>query len=134
MKHTKADIVLKVVLAIGGLQFLVCGFWSYFWPSSFYSTIATFPPFNLHLFHDLGAFQLAVGAGSLACLVWTDVLLVGLFAGAVGTVTHAISHLVDRDLGGGPSDPYTTGALALLLLCAFIARAISYRSARRGSA
>jgi hypothetical protein len=35
---------------------------------------------------------------------------------------HAISHLVDADLGGRASDPYTLGALALLLVTALVIR------------
>jgi len=131
VKKSPAEVVARVALAIGGLQFLVGGVWAFFWPENFYDTIADFPPFNLHLFHDVGAFQLGLAAAVFGCLFWTDVLLAGLFGGAVGTVTHAISHLIDRDLGGSPADPYTTGGIALVLLVGFIARALSYRKATR---
>ncbi|GIG65314.1 hypothetical protein [Phytomonospora endophytica] len=133
MKKSGAEVVARVALAIGGLQFLVGGVWAFFWPANFYDTVASFPPFNLHLFHDVGAFQLGLAAALFGCLFWTDVLLAGLFGGAVGTVTHAISHLVDRDLGGSPSDPYTTAALAIVLLAGLIARTSSYRRERRRS-
>jgi hypothetical protein len=105
-------------VVLGALAFLVPGVWSFFWPESFHEHIATFDPFNLHLFHDLGAFQLGIGAALLAALFWRDALVVALVGGATGAVVHFVSHLLDRDLGGRSSDPITLGVLAAILVVA----------------
>jgi hypothetical protein len=113
---------LTVIVLLGAAPFLVGGIWALLWPHSFYESVATFPPFNLHLFHDAGAFQLGIAAAMIGGLIWRDALAVGLFGGVVGSMIHAISHLVDADLGGRASDPYTLGALALLLVTALVIR------------
>jgi hypothetical protein len=113
---------LTVIVLLGAAPFLVGGVWAFLWPHSFYESVATFPPFNLHLFHDVGAFQLGIAAAMIGGLIWSDALAVGLFGGVVGSTIHAISHLVDADLGGRASDPYTLSALALLLATALMIR------------
>jgi hypothetical protein len=113
---------LTVIVLLGAAPFLAGGVWAFLWPHSFYESVATFPPFNLHLFHDAGAFQLGIAAAMIGGLIWRDALAVGLFGGVVGSTIHAISHLVDADLGGRASDPYILGALALLLVTALVIR------------
>jgi len=108
-----------VVTAVAGVVNAVGGAWAFVAPRSFYENVASFEPYNLHLLHDLGAFQLGLGAALLAALAWRDALLVALAGGTVGAAVHFVSHLLDRDLGGRGSDPWTLGALALLLLVAF---------------
>lgn len=113
---------VKAVTALAALVFLVTGAWAFLWPRSFYTTVAPFPPFNLHLFHDAGAFQLGIGVALAVALLTRDALLVALSGGTAGAAVHAVSHIVDRHLGGNPSDPWTLSALALLLLAATILR------------
>lgn len=72
---------LTVVVLVGVAPFLVGGVWAFLWPHSFYESVATFPPFNLHLFHDVGAFQLGIAAAMIGGLIWRDALAVGLFGG-----------------------------------------------------
>jgi len=108
-----------VVTAVAGVVNAAGGAWAFVAPRSFYENVASFEPYNLHLLHDLGAFQLGLGAALLAALAWRDALLVALAGGTVGAAVHFVSHLLDRDLGGRGSDPWTLGALALLLLVAF---------------
>ncbi|GLZ81644.1 hypothetical protein Afil01_64510 [Actinorhabdospora filicis] len=119
--------LLRGTLGLGVFSFGSGGVWAFFWPESFYRHIATYPPFNLHLFHDVGAFQLGVAAALLGCLMWSDLLRVGLFGGMAGTVAHAVSHLLDRDLGGYPSDPWVTSALAVVFTVMFVLRLASRR-------
>ncbi|MDF5755552.1 hypothetical protein [Spongiactinospora sp. TRM90649] len=121
-RKSGARLTANVIAGLGAAFFVINGLWSFFWPESFYSTIATYPPFSLHLFHDLGAFQLGIGASLAGALLWRDVLFVGLFGGVVGAVVHAISHVMDRDLGGRPGDPWTVGAVAFILLVGMAAR------------
>jgi hypothetical protein len=127
---TVAGRVVNAAVVLGALVFLVPGFWSFFWPESFHRTIATFDPFNLHLFHDLGAFQLGVGVALLGALWSRDALVVALLGGTTGAVVHFASHVMDRDLGGRASDPLTLGILAALLLAALVLRIRAVRGIR----
>lgn len=123
----KSDVLLRVSLGIAGFTFALGGVWSYLWPQSFYDTLATYPPFNLHLFHDVGAFQLGLAAFTVGCMFGRDVLLIGLIGASVGTTAHAISHIVDRDLGGKESDPYTISGLALVAVAGLVIRLATRR-------
>ncbi len=73
-------------------------------PDPFFDVVARFPPYNEHLFHDLGAFHLGIAAALVAGLAGRPGLGVALWAGTVGASAHAISHRVDADLGGRDSD------------------------------
>lgn len=114
---------VTAVTALGAAAFLIGGVWAFLWPYSFYVWVATYPPFNLHLFHDVGAFQLGIAAAMLAGLISRDAFLVGLVGGAAGATVHAVSHIIDVDLGGRASDPYALSVLAVLLVVAAVARA-----------
>ncbi|MQA94687.1 MAG: hypothetical protein GEV11_08540 [Streptosporangiales bacterium] len=118
----------RVVTGVAAAVFLLPGVWAFAAPRSFYEIVATFPPFNLHLFHDLGAFQLGVGAALLVALFTSDALLAGLAGGAAGTVVHAISHWLDQNLGGRPSDPWVLSALALVVVAALVVRLRAVRA------
>lgn len=114
--------VAKVMVAIGAAAFLVPGLWAFFWPRSFHQHVAMFDPFNLHLFHDVGAFQIGVGLALVGALVWHDALSVALLGASGGALVHAVSHVLDRDLGGRGSDPWLLSLLAVLLVTALILR------------
>ena len=120
-------------VVVGALAFGVPGLWSFFWPESFHRHIANFDPFNLHLFHDLGAFQLGIGVAFLGALWSSDALVVALLGGSTGAVIHFVSHLMDRDLGGRSSDPLTLGILAAILLVALVLRLRAVRQTTRPS-
>jgi hypothetical protein len=60
--------------------------------------------------------MLGLGAGLALALVLTDALVVALGATAIGAVAHFASHLVDRELGGLPTDPLTFGVFALVVV------------------
>jgi hypothetical protein len=122
------QLTVTVVTVLAALGFLLLGAWAFLAPRSFFDTVATFEPYNLHLLHDLGAFQLAIGASLLAALLWSDGLTVALTGATVGAVVHDVSHFMDRDLGGRSSDPWALGLLAVLLL---VALALRIRARRR---
>jgi hypothetical protein len=107
--------LLTVVAAVvvGG-----AGLWAFVAPRSFFEVIAVYPPYNQHFIHDLGAFQLGLAAALVLGLFLRDALLAVLGGNAVGAVVHFVSHVEDRALGGHASDPFTVGAVALLLLVA----------------
>jgi hypothetical protein len=107
---------VRIVVAVVAVFFIVLGIWALLSPMSFYEQLATFPPYNKHLFHDVGAFQAGIGSTLLLALFRRDALQVALLGTSVGTVLHAISHIIDRDLGGKTSDPFLLSALALAVV------------------
>jgi hypothetical protein len=79
-------------------------------------------PYHEHFLHDLGAFQLGIGATLLLALIWTDALAVALAGFLVSNSLHAINHAFDRALGGHDSDAWTLGTLSVLVLVALALR------------
>lgn len=110
--------VPRLIAAAAGLFFVGLGLWAFFDPRSFFERLATYPPYNRHLFHDIGAFQIGIGVTLLLALRWRDVLGVALAGAGIGSAVHAISHWVDRDLGGRSSDPWAVTLLAVVILWA----------------
>lgn len=117
------DRFARVVAVLAGLFFVGLGVWAMADPQSFYDRLATFPPYHRHFLHDVGAFQIGIGATLLlAVAAWGDALAVALGGAAIGSILHTVAHIADRDLGGKDSDPFLLGALALLLTVAAFAR------------
>lgn len=92
------------------------GIWALLDPRAFYQGVATWPPFNRHFIHDIGAFQIGLGVTLLLALMKGDALFVALAGAGAGQTVHAFAHWIDRDLGGKPSDPLSITALAVLLV------------------
>ena len=113
----------RLIAGAVGLLTIALGVWALADPQSFYEQIATYPPYNQHLFHDAGAFQVGIGASLLLAVFVRDALLLGLAAGGVGTVLHAVSHVIDRHLGGRTTDPWALGLLALVVVAGALIRA-----------
>lgn len=70
--------------------------------------------------HDLGAFQLGLGATLLAALISSDALVAALAGNAVGATFHFAAHVADADLGGRASDPFVVGLLAAVAVVALL--------------
>jgi hypothetical protein len=115
MKGTRA------IALVGGLILAATGTWAFFGARSFYDTVATFPPYNEHFIHDIGAFTLGLGAVLMLAAVWADALLVVLAGNAVGASFHAASHVLDADVTGAGT-PILTVVFALVLALAAIWR------------
>jgi hypothetical protein len=111
-----AEGVLRLLVAVAALGLIASGLFAMLAPESFFNVLAVYPPYNRHFIHDIGAFMLGLGAALGFALSLTDALLVALAANAVGAVAHFVSHFVDRELGGSPSDPLTFGVFALLMV------------------
>jgi hypothetical protein len=111
----------RVIAALAAAFYLVFGIWAFFAPESFADTIATFPPYNEHLMHDLGAFQIGLGVAALAGVLLSDALAAVLAGVAAGSIMHGVSHITDTDLGGRGIDPWATSLLGLVALAAFAA-------------
>jgi len=113
---TTASRVLRASILIVALISIGAGLWAMIAPRSFYLNAATFPPYNRHLLHDIGAFQIGLGSCLVASLIAADALLVVLAGNAIANVAHFIAHVVDRDEGGRATDPYVFGLLAALFV------------------
>jgi hypothetical protein len=112
--------VERIALVAGVVVFAVPGAWALLDPRSFYDEIASFPPYNRHLLHDLGAFQLGLGVAMALTLAGWSGRRVALWSAAAALALHTVSHWLDRDLGGRDSDPITLTILAV----AFVAAAL----------
>jgi hypothetical protein len=113
---------VTAVTALAAIFHVGSGAWAFFAPTSFFDVIATFPPYNVHFIHDIGAFLLGIGVALASALRWRDALFVVLLGGTVAASFHWISHVLDHDRGGAASDPWTLGAFALLLVAALVLR------------
>jgi hypothetical protein len=109
---------VRLATLTGGLFTIALGGWAFFAPWSFFVRLATFEPYNRHLIHDIGAFQLGIGVSLLVVLRWSDALATVLAGAAVGAGFHWVSHVLDRGLGGRPRDLWVLGAFALILFAA----------------
>ena len=128
--------IAQVVGAIAGMLHLLVGIAMLLAPMWFFVTIGTFPPFNRHYTGDMGAFQLALGAGLLfaARTPTRQRLLIGI--AAVGNLLHMLNHAYDAlishaSLGYWLADtgPMLALTLALLLVSAGLMDGEGRRSA-----
>jgi len=101
-----------------GAFYVVVGLWAFLAPAGFSETVAPFPPFNQHLFHDAGAFQVGLGLALLLGATARAALQPALLAVLAASILHVVSHVEDRTLGG-----HVTDVPALSLLCALLALA-----------
>jgi hypothetical protein len=123
-----AERLLRGVTLVGAAAFAIPGAWAFLAPASFYEHVAVFPPYNRHFLHDVGAFRLGVGAAlALAPAGWPGPRI-ALFGAATAATAHAVSHVVDRGLGGRDSD---VPALALLAVALVLAALLSPAPPRR---
>ena len=89
--------VRGVLIAFAAFE-LVLGVWLTFTPRTFYDHVPTVdwdPPYNDHLFHDLGGTSLGLGIVLVAAAVRFDRFLVrvALLAYLAFTVSHLVFHL-----------------------------------------
>jgi hypothetical protein len=120
----------RVVAVAAGIVFVGGGLWAMAAPESFFDVLGPFPPYNQHFIQDVGAFQIGLGAVLLvaAFAPRADVLAAALLGVGVGSVAHAVSHVLGIDLGGRPElDIPALTALAVVLLLTGVVR---WRSSR----
>ncbi len=120
----------QVVAVLVGAMFLASGAWALVGARSFFDTVARFEPYNAHFIHDIGAFQLGLGAVLILGALLRDALLVVLWGVAVGAMAHLLSHVMDRELGGSPASDIPFSALVAVGLVA----AAMVRAGRPGTA
>ncbi len=110
--------MVRAIVVLAAIGALASGGWAFFAPASFYAVVATYPPYSRHFVHDAGAFGIALGATLVFALRWRDSLLVALGGFGVASVLHAVSHVLDRGLGGRAVDPPALAIFAVLVLYA----------------
>ncbi|AXK35170.1 PPOX class F420-dependent oxidoreductase [Streptomyces armeniacus] len=86
------------VALLVGAGTTVTGVWSLGWPHSF-AELVDFPQHE-HFLHDIGAFQLGLGALLLLACVWHDAMATALAATLVANAVHTVNHAMDLDHGG----------------------------------
>ena len=111
------NTISTALTALGALFFLAFGLWAFLDARSFFDEVAVFEPYNEHFLHDIGAFQIGIGA-TLAVALWrrADALFAALAGAGIASAFHAAAHLRDHDLGGKDSDVFIFSLVAVLLL------------------
>ncbi|GIF47931.1 PPOX class probable F420-dependent enzyme [Asanoa ferruginea] len=112
--------MIQAIAVLLAMFTLAAGFWGLIAPSSFASFV-NFPPAE-HFVHDVGAFQLGLGAALLLGLVWADGFTVGLGGYLVGSVAHTVSHIADRNIGGATGQTVLIAVSAALAAVALVER------------
>ncbi len=95
-------MVARIIAGVVGLFYVVTGAWSFLLPANFYSAVASFSPYNLHLLHDAGAFQIGLGAVLVTAVLSGKGLVAALSGVLAGSLLHLAAHLLDIRLGGHP--------------------------------
>ncbi len=121
-------MIARWIAAVVGVFYLGAGLWSFLAPTAFYSNVASFAPYNLHLLHDVGAFQIGLGGALIAGALVARALLPALVGALAGSVFHLLAHVLDVRLGGHPA--IDLPALSVLALA--IAVALYLEVARPG--
>jgi len=97
------------------------GLWAFLAPQSFFNQLATFPPYNEHLLHDIGAFSIGLGAVIVFALARMSALRSTLLGVGVGSLFHVASHVIDYSQKPDPADVVGLSLVALLTLAAAFA-------------
>jgi hypothetical protein len=115
----------QVVVTIAGAVHLLTGLAMLLAPMWFFAAIGTFPPYNRHYTGDLGAFQLAMGAGLLLAARAPARQRLLIFTIGLGNLLHMLNHAYDALLSRAAlgywladSGPLLVITLALLLVSA----------------
>ena len=122
-------LAVHALVVLSALAILGLGGWMWGWPDNF-AAYVNFPN-HVHFLHDMGVYHLGVALGLLLALVKRDAIFVVMVAFAAINVLHAFNHVLDRDLGGHPSDPYVIGVQALLAGAGAVLRAYQLRAQQR---
>lgn len=111
---------VATVTVLAALATATAGSWAYLAPASFADAV-NFPPHE-HFLHDVGAFQLGLGALLLLSLIWADASATVLAGFLLANTLHTVAHVLDLDLGGSAAQAWALGALSVLLAAALVLR------------
>lgn len=118
----------RALTVVVGAFYLLSGGWAFLFPNGFYATVAPFTPYNLHLLHDAGAFQVGLGVALLAAFVAGRGLAPVLVGVLAGSLLHLLAHVIDINLGGHPATDLP--ALALIVAGLAFALVMELRASR----
>jgi hypothetical protein len=113
--------IVVAATVVCAASMLVFGLWAFAAPVSFADFI-DYQPYNRHLTHYTGAFQIGIGVTLLIGLVWDDGLAIALTGFVVASGLHTLSHELDRHIGGHDLDVPTLGLLTIIGLVGLFAR------------
>lgn len=111
MTPTRIVVVTATLVSSAGM--LAFGVWAYLAPRSFAGYI-DYDPYNEHLIHDAGAFQIGLGVAVLLAVFSADSVAVALSGFAAASALHTLSHYTDRHIGGHSSDVPLLGLLTVI--------------------
>ena len=111
-----ASGMVRVIWVLAVAFFLVFGLWPLVSPDTFFDTLVAFPPYNAHLVRDIGVFTLGTAGALLAAVRFKDTLLVALIGASTAAIGHVVSHIVDSDKGGNPTDIPLLAVFAAILV------------------
>ncbi|MDT5010145.1 MAG: hypothetical protein QOH57_1762 [Mycobacterium sp.] len=117
---TLAGIYLVAVTFLAGTLTVAIGIWCLVAPGSFADLVGF--DRHAHFLHDLGAFQLGLGAALLLALIWSDALATALAGFIVANTLHTVNHVLDLDLGGSAAQAWLLGVMSAALIGAFALR------------
>jgi hypothetical protein len=117
-----ASAIVRVSWLLALAFFLVTGLWPLISPGTFFDALVAFPPYNAHLMRDIGVFTLGVAGALLAAVRYRDTLLVALVGASTAAAVHVVSHVVDSDKGGSPTDIPLLAVFAAILIVGTAAR------------
>jgi hypothetical protein len=109
-------MIARIIAGVIGLFYVVTGTWSFLFPAYFYAAVASFSPYNLHLLHDAGAFQIGLGAVLVTAALSGKGLVPALVGVLAGSLLHLAAHLLDIRLGGHPTTDLPVLTLIVLML------------------
>ena len=109
-------MVARIIAGVIGPFYVVTGTWSFLFPAYFYSAVASFSPYNLHLLHDAGAFQIGLGAVLVTAALSGKGLVPALVGVLAGSLLHLAAHLLDIRLGGHPATDLPVLTLIVVVL------------------
>jgi len=137
-RRRRGSRTARVIALVAGTSYLAAGTWAFVAPASFFGSVAAFSPYNQHLLHDVGAFQVGLGIVLLLGATTAAALQPALLAVLAASLLHVVSHIEDRALGGRPSDPLILALLCVLLAAGLVlerrARAAAPGAGRQGVA
>lgn len=108
--------MVRLSWVLAAAFFVVTGLWPLVSPETFFDTLVAFPPYNAHLMRDIGVFTLGVAGALLAAVRFKDALLVALIGASTAAIAHVVSHVVDSDKGGKPTDIPLLAVFAAILV------------------
>lgn len=111
---------VRAVAALIGALTVAVGVWALASPDSF-AEFVEFPA-HRHFTHDIGAFQIGLGAALLLALIWADALLVALAGYVIAGAVHTVVHAADAHLGGTTAQTWFIGLLTVVAAVALVAR------------